>query len=201
MSQKPKLILGTANFGLKAYGQLSEPLSMNDISFILDYARKHGISLLESSELYDCDVALGRQEFDLIYKVKHPYNLDRIMEKLGRSSLLGLLYHHGYNTFKQEVRKDARVQYNGASVYHKDQLVGTEGMIEVPLNLENREFENTVYPCKIVRSVFGRGELLKRYTVKECLNYVKHNSTIHGVIVGVDSIKQLEEICRIWNED
>lgn len=200
MSHKAKLILGTANFGPQAYGQLKEPLSLTQIDILMDRARKYGIKILEGSELYQCDDVLSKQQFELIYKVKHPYSLATILSRLGRSRLLGLMYHHGFDTQSVDINRRGEVDYTGASIYKANQLTGYEQMVEVPLNLEQRQFEMEQYPCKIVRSVFGRGELLKKYSVKECLEYVCKNPTVHGVIIGVDNIKQLDEIMMAWKE-
>ena len=193
-----KLILGTANWSRRPYGLLKEPLSLNLISQITDFARKNGITTLESAEAYGCDESLGHTSFDLIYKVTHPYNLNRIKEKLGRREFMGLLYHHGQDTRGVSMKQHLEVHYVGSSVYTRGQVDPNDQMVEVPLNLENREFENFVAPCKIVRGVFGRGELLKKYSIKECLDFIKGNKTVHGVVVGVDNIKQLEEILEAW---
>jgi hypothetical protein len=196
---KAKLILGTANMGVKPYGTLKEQLSLNEINRILDYARANGITTLESSEAYFCDPVL-RANFDLIYKVTHPYSLNRVLNQLGRTHLLGLMYHHGFDTLVNSISPDDRVLYRGASIYDYRQLDGSEDMIEVHLNIENREFEAIRAKCVLARSVFGRGELLKKYSIKECLSYVAKLPNIHGVVVGVDNVAQLKEIVEAWNQ-
>lgn len=198
--QKPKLILGTANFGPKPYGVLEKPLGLVDIRFILEFAKKHGITMLEGSELYGCDELLNDPTFDLIYKVKHPYNLGRVLERTGRKTLMGLMYHHSETTKAQKLHPHPAVGYQGASIYNFKQLLNTEDMVEVPLNLDDRTFEKADYDCKIVRSVFGRGELFKKYSVKECLDYIKGLSNVHGVVIGVDSVGQLEQVLEAWNK-
>lgn len=195
-----KLILGTASFGPKPYGEgVTEPISLSDIASILEHAKHGGIKTLEGAEAYKCDAVLTNHFFDLIYKVTHPYSLDRVLESTGRHSLMGLLYHHGYESKSQLPLQHRRISYGGASIYSHKQLTGSEEMVEVPLNLENREFESFTAPCKLVRSVFGRGSLLKKYSVKECLDYVKSVPNVHGVIVGVNSVRELEEILKAWN--
>lgn len=194
-----KLILGTAEFGPKAYGEgVREPISLNNIRNILECAKRGGIDILEGAEAYNCDELLSDPTFDLIYKVTSPYSLDRILTRTGRCKLMGLMYHHGYETQSQMPQSDNRVDYLGSSVYSFKQLTGQEGMAEVPLNLENRGFEKLTAPVKLVRSVFGRGELLKRHSVKECLAYVKGLPNVHGVVVGVNSVAELQEIIDIW---
>ena len=195
---KAKLILGTANMGVKPYGSMTEQMSLNEINRIIDYARANGIKTLESSEAYLCDPVLSLK-FDLIYKVTHPYSIDTIKQNLGRDRFLGLLYHHGYKTRAVDMRHHSGVDYVGSSVYNAGQISPNDEMIEVPLNLDNREFEKVTAPCKLVRSVFGRGELLKKYTIKECLDFVKNNPTVHGVVIGVDNVAQLAEIVSVWN--
>jgi hypothetical protein len=194
-----KLILGTANMGPKPYGLQQQAIGFNEVRFILNAAKRYGITMLEGSEAYNCDDALQYGKFDIIYKVTHPYNLNRVLEGLSRTSLLGLMYHHGFETRAQTMTHDPRVTYTGASIYTAGQLSGTEQIVEVPLNIEKRDFESLTAPCKIVRSVFGRGELLKKYSVKDCLDYVKSIPNVHGVIVGVNNVKELDEVMKAWH--
>ena len=193
-----KLILGTAEFGPTPYGTAKEPIALAEIDGILKMAHHAGIEILEGAESYKCDAVLQNPKFDIIYKVQSPFSLDRILGRINKSHLMGLLYHHTYETKGQMPYNDIRVIYRGSSVYKHQQILGSEEMIEVPLNLENREFEHTFAPVKIVRSVFGRGELLKKYTIKECLDFVKSNPTVHGVVIGVNSKQELEEILKNW---
>lgn len=194
-----KLILGTAEFGPVPYGTAKDPVPLAEIDGILNLAAKGGITILEGSEYYGCDVVLQNPKFDVIYKVDSPYSLDRCLMNTGRNRFMGLLYHHhDAHTKAQMPQKDPRVSYVGSAVYSHSQILGSEDMIQVPLNIDNREFEKVTAPVKIVRSIFGRGELLKKYSVKECLDFVKGNPTVHGVIVGVNSKAELEEVLKAW---
>lgn len=196
-----KLILGTAEFGPVPYGTAKEPISLAEIDGILNLASKAGITILEGSEFYHCDATLQNPKFDVIYKVDSPYSLNRCLHNTGRNHFMGLLYHHhSKDTKAQMPQRDPRISYSGSSVYSHNQILGSEDMIEVPLNIENREFENVTAPVKLVRSVFGRGELLKKYSVKECLDFVRSNPTVHGVIVGVNSKVELEQILKAWTD-
>lgn len=198
---KPKLILGTAEFGPKPYGTAKEPIALQEIDGILTLASKGGITILEGAEAYGCDAVLQNPKFDVIYKVTHPYSLNKVLKRLNRTELMGLMYHHGYKTAGQRLivgDRDNRCLYYGASIYQYTQHRGFEDIVEVPLNLEDNRFEKFTAPVKLVRSVFGRGELLKKYTVKECLDYVKSVPNVHGVVVGVNSKKELEEILKEW---
>lgn len=193
-----KLILGTAEFGPKAYGTATEPIPLAEVEKIFRIAYKGGIETLEGAESYKCDTLLQNTAFNVIYKVTHPYNLDGILKRLQRTRLTGLLYHHGFITPSQMPLQDVRIDYRGSSVYSHKQILGSEDIIEVPLNIENTEFEKVGATVKLVRSVFGRGELLKKYSVKDCLDFIKKNSTVHGVVVGVNSGRELEEILKYW---
>jgi len=196
----PKLILGTAEFGPKAYGEgRTDPIPLTEIEKILKLARLGGIKILEGAESYNCDEILKNSYFDIIYKVNHPYNLDRILASLARTRLTGLLYHHTFDSPAQTVVPSPKVDYTGSSVYSFKQILGREEMLEVPLNLDNREFEKITAPVKLARSVFGRGKLLEKYSVKECLDYVKFNPTVHGVVIGVNSADELREVLSAWN--
>lgn len=194
-----KLILGCAEFGPKPYGTAKEPISLAEVDRILTLASSAGIDILEGAESYNCDSVLQNPKFDVIYKVIAPFSLDRVLSRINKPRLLGLMYHHTKETQAQMPYNDIRVVYRGSSVYKHSQIFGSEEILEVPLNLENREFEKTTANVKLVRSVFGRGELLKKYSVKDCLDFVKSNPTVHGVIVGVNSKRELEEILKAWN--
>lgn len=194
-----KLILGTAEFGPKAYATAKEPLSLNLIRIIMNAAHHYGITTLEGAEDYHCDEVLKDLRFELIYKVRHPYNIHQVLENTGRRNLLGLMYHHWPTDRASQVMKHPALSYTGSSVYTHGQVSSSDEMVEVPLNLENKTFEKMTAPCKLVRSVFNRGELLKTKTVKECLDYVKSLPNIHGVVVGVNSVAELEEIVKQWH--
>jgi aryl-alcohol dehydrogenase-like predicted oxidoreductase len=197
-----KLILGTASFGPKPYGEgVTEPVPLMEIAKILTCAYKGGIEILEGAESYNCDQMLQDRRFDLIYKVRHPYSIERVLHQTNRLHLMGLLYHHKLDTTAQMPLEHSQVAYRGSSVYAHKQILGSEDIIEVPLNLENREFERTTAKVKLVRSVFGRGKLLEKYSVKECLDFVHDIPNVHGVIVGVNNVRELEEILKHWHRE
>jgi hypothetical protein len=197
-----KLILGTASFGPKAYGEgVTEPPTADEIKRILDIAFKGGIRILEGSEAYHCDWVFEDPRFQVIYKVTHPYSIIDVYQKIDPSRLLGLLYHHGHTTAAKSTKKGKGEYYVGSSIYDFEQIVGDEEMIEVPFNIEDVTFKDCLWdvPCKLVRSVFGRGKLLKTHSVKECLDFVKSDPSVHGVIVGVNSVAEIQEIIKAWN--
>lgn len=194
-----KLILGTASLGPIAYGEgIVNPPSSEEVNKILDCAASGGIETLEGAEAYQCDPLLQDTRFNLIYKVTHPYDLNSKLVDLERDYLMGLMYHHSYTSRPQMPLLDARIQYIGASVYDYLQLIGSEGILEVPLNIEDGRFKAITAPCKLARSVFGRGTLLKQYSIKECLDFVKAIPSVHGIVVGVNSTTELEQILKVW---
>lgn len=195
-----KLILGTAEFSPKAYGDgVTDPVSLNEVRMILNKAKQGGINILEGAEDYHCDEVLQDLRFELIYKVRHPYSLNTILERTQRTSLMGLMYHHWPEQKAFWPAKDPRVMYTGVSVYTHGQVHSHSDMVEVPLNLEDRRFEKLDATCKLARSVFGRGKLLKQYSVKDCLDYVKSLQNVHGVVIGVNSVKELDEVLKAWH--
>lgn len=172
-----ELILGTAEFNPEGYAGKPRP-STKEILRIFNLAWEGGIRTLDCAVDYYCEDAL---EYALYF--------DKMIKsrKLGR----GQWYH-----YKQtEERIDSVEQ---ASVYTIEQFRGLKKAV-VPFNIDNLEFvgllgTNIVY----ARSVFDRGRLLEKgYTVKDCLSFVKRHP-LAGVIVGVNSVKELEEILKAW---
>lgn len=173
-----QLILGTAEFG-KAYGEgVKEPPSEQEVVKILNLAWEAGIKALDTADTYGLDKVrpyFGR--FGEIYKtrdLKDPKTW----------------YH--YQPFEIPVKTTQ------ASVYNREQLEGLNSVI-VPLSIGNTEFAyNLGVPTVYARSVFNRGKLLKDgYTVRDCISFVKRHSP-NGIIVGVNSVQELEEILKVW---
>ncbi len=70
-------------------------------------------------------------------------------------------------------------------------------ILQIPFNLGDNTFIEcfNTHRTVFVRSIFKRGELIRPYGIKSCLNYVKLYRP-DGIIVGVKSSRELEEIIK-----
>jgi hypothetical protein len=192
---KSPLILGTAEFHPDGYAGKPCP-SYNEMNRIFSLAREAGIHLLDTAESYDCHniIASCAEGFSIYNKTRDwKVHLD-----WGNNELRGLLYHYESEEPKIEFPHIHRWLNLGASVYRLRQLPDSDKVfIQVPFNIENKEFID-VFDVKrtvFVRSVFGRGGLLKEHSIKECLDYVDQFRP-DGIIVGVNTAKELEQILK-----
>ncbi len=173
------LILGTAEFGPKPYGEgVQVPPSMSEIIRILNLAYEGGIRVLDCAEGYETETLepyFGG--FGRINKNRNQRQTNRYYH-----------YQPGENP----------IDTIFASVYDFEQLASYS---IVPFNINNPLFATRVLndPNRtIVRSVFDRGRLLKQgFTIKDCLSFVYRHKP-QDVIVGVNSVKELEEILLAW---
>lgn len=174
------LILGTAEFNPKGYAGTKCP-SKKEITKILHLAWEGGIRTLDCAEAYNCYDPLNPlyTKFHRIWK-----NRERVT------------YRRNYYHYKQTEKRLEGITH--ASVYTLDQLMGLQSAI-VPVNLNNTTFTWQMFKTPLYfRSVFDRGLLLKQgYSVRGCLKFVKKFPN-DGVIVGVKSAKELEEILKVW---
>lgn len=178
------LILGTVEFG-EVYGEgVREKPSEQEIVRILNLAWEAGIRTLDTAEAYNCYDVVQKyaKSFDKIHKSR---NVSKVLNQ-------GYWYHYKQN--------EARIpDIKQASVYTLDQLRGLERAC-IPFSINNTTFAEVKCPESLVlRSVFDRGRLLKEgYTVKDCLDFVKRHflELRPSVIVGVNSVKELEEILK-----
>ncbi len=191
------LILGTAEFSLTGYA--GKPcLSIGAVRDILKLAKEGGITLLDTAESYGCTDLL--QTFAKGFCIYTKTRDWKVQLDWGDNELRGILYHYQPNEAVKDLPFVHRWVNLGASVYDKAQLPSnTSRILQVPFNIENREFEGVFddYRTVFVRSVFGRGKLLEKYSVKECLDFVKAYRP-DGVIVGVNSARELEGILTAW---
>lgn len=172
-----KLILGTAEFNPAGYAGKPCP-SNQEIVRILNRAWEGGVRTLDCADTY------GTENIEDFFG-----GFDRI-NKTRTCTLPCYWYHYKPDEPLQAVQK--------ASVYEIEQLAGLDEAI-VPMSINNTDFINSCTSCiPYVRSVFDRGRLLDQgYSVRDCLSFVARQK-IKGVIVGVNSVKELEEILTAW---
>ncbi len=175
-----RLILGTAEFGPQPYGEgVKAPPTKIEIVRILNLAWEAGIRTLDTSDQY------GTEPIDSLF-----VGFDRLFKSRQEKSA----YYH-YKQLEEPIKGIKK-----ASVYTPAQVQGLEEAI-VPFNINNTTFLGQALPPRTcIRSVFDRGRLLKAgYSVKDCLSFVKRANAPGGVIVGVNSVKELTQILKAWN--
>lgn len=190
-----QLVLGTAEFGHPDYQHVDE----FEIRKILSCAKEGGINLIDTAESYNCTDFLKKEAHGFcIYTKTRDW---KVQLDWGNNELRGILYHYQPSESIQQLPFVHRWVNLGVSVYDRAQLPDNPlRILQVPLSIENRTFENVfnIYRTVFVRSVFNRGEALKQYSVKECLDYVKQFRP-DGVIVGVQKASELETILKAWS--
>jgi hypothetical protein len=171
---KPDLILGTAEFGHPDYVPFPDRKEMVKI---LNLAYSSGIRLLDTADTYNLEGLEG---------------LFGGFRKLNKSRTDKEAFYH-YRPLESRIEGVTR-----ASIYDLEQLEGLKEVI-LPLNINNTLFVGISWGMgtkRYARSVFDKGTLLSEgYSVKDCLDFVKRHP-VDGVIVGVRSVKELEEILR-----
>lgn len=191
---KCKLVLGTAEFNPAGYIDVL-PIPVKEIKKILTCAKEYGITLLDTAEAYNCHKIIRQyaKGFCIYTKTRNwKVNLD-----WGQNELRGILYHYGVDE-RPVIFPDIHRWVNlGASVYTANQIPEAIRITQIPFNIEDIRFSSVLQTHRtvFVRSVFNRGELLKKYNVKECIQFVA-SFRPDGIIVGVKTAKELEEVCK-----
>lgn len=189
------LILGTAEWIPSGYAGKPCP-SEKELRRTLALAKEAGIRMIDTAEGYYCYNRLKKyaKGFCIYTKTRDwQVHLD-----WGENELRGILYHYTQEEKPVELPFIHRWINLGVSVYTREQLPENKmRILQVPFNIENKVFEDVfdTYRTVYIRSVFNRGELLKKYSIKDCLKFVEQYRS-DGVIVGVSSAKELEEILK-----
>lgn len=195
--------LGTAQFGFD-YGitNRSGKLSRDTVSEIMGQAQTLGIGLLDTAPGYgDSEAVIGELDpdgvFQIITKVlpvsadiigaaeadEVEREFDRSLERLGRSSVEGLLVHHGHQLLAPggehllkrlvKFRETGRVRKIGASIYSAAEIDGILEMfvpdiIQIPISVADQRLIESGHLEKLkksgveihARSLFLQGALL-----------------------------------------
>lgn len=169
----PQLVLGTAEFGHPEYAP--HP-TRQEIVRILNLAWRAGIRTLDTADTYNGYNGL--------------YGGFKLLEKtraIGRD-----IYHYQPGEAAKDVKR--------ASVYDVAQLTDQLELAIVPIHINKTDFIRR-YPqrCAVfARSVFANGKLFEEgYSVFDCLDFV-NRLPLTGVIVGVRSVKELEQILEAY---
>lgn len=179
-----ELILGTAEFNKDGYAG-KPPLEKREIIRILNTAWEGGIRTLDDADTYNTEWI--RDFYSGFFRLN--------------KSRWDSCYEPAYNDFYHyKADEEVKPYVLQASVYTKSQVKNLTDAI-VPLNINNLTFSHDVFSDTerfIARSIFDRGRLLDEgYTVHDCLSFVYRHAP-KGVIVGVSSVKELQEILTAW---
>ncbi len=182
-----KVILGTANFG-EEYGW--SHTKAREVHKIMDKALDLGIDTIETAYDYHCLDTLceRKKDFRFIYKcdtVEQRNYGTKVLDK----NVTVMKHHPPYD------------KWWNRSLYKP--TLRTTGVIEIPYNIVDQRFNSFMATYTIARSVFIQGLAFKMPDFHGipfyhlCWNFVRNNPNIDGIVVGVDTAEQLEDIFRI----
>ena len=190
-----KLVLGTAEFNPAGYNGEQAP-ALSEIKRIFALAKEGGISIIDTAESYNCyDIIRKEAKGFCIYTKTRNWVVPL---DWGDNELRGILYHYQQGETQIELPFVHRWVNMGVSIYDTFQLPENKlRILQIPLNIIHKQFTGVFsdYRTVFVRSVFARGNLLSKYTIKECLDYVDQFRP-DGIIVGVKTVRELEEILK-----
>lgn len=184
-----KIYVGTANWG-KPYGMNQSIVPDKEIDKILTVADKYDCGI-ETAWDYDCMEKLRGlgDQFDIIFKFDEEEHLFKARQEIG--NLVSMTHHPPF------------MYLDNRSIYNPEDI--GDFVNEVPYNIVDQRFAEHISsnPWTIARSVFMQG---LAFTMPDfhgvpfyhiCWNFVRNNPNIDGIVVGVDSAKQLEDILNI----
>jgi hypothetical protein len=187
-----KIYVGTANWG-QEYGINKVKVSAKEIDRILGVADANYCGI-ETAWDYNCMESLRGlgDQFTVIFKGDEPNHFDEARHTIGE--IIQMKHHTPYGN------------YESRSVYNPCDMTWRS---EIPLNLVDQRFAEHIKPLIeeyiIARSVFIQGLAfgmpdfhgIPFYHL--CWNFVRNNPNIDGIVVGVDTAEQLEDILSIPN--
>lgn len=194
----PPLILGTAEFNPEGYNKQPR-VNILEIKRILSCAKEAGINIIDTAESYNCQEIIKKfAKGFCIYTKTRDW---KVTLNWGDNELRGILYHYVPNEPQVKLPYIHKWVNLGVSIYNFEQLPENKlRILQVPFNINNTQFQYCFnqFRTVFIRSIFGNGRLLKKYFIKDCIRFIKQQP-IEGVIVGVRSVKELEEILKAYN--
>jgi aryl-alcohol dehydrogenase-like predicted oxidoreductase len=178
--------MATIGIGTASWGQEYAGKRVKEIDKILDYARCR-VEVIDTAPAYNLP-DIDFTGFDVVQKT--PYKGD-CYALLAHDPNAGLPKH-----------KTAKI---GVSVYTPEELeryIDDINIVQLPLSIADGRFLSFLPRLRErgveihARSIFMRGLLLKMFDVATCLGYVLAQD-IDVAIVGVNSLKELKELCRV----
>ena len=199
-----KLVLGTAQFGLK-YGLNQSKVNIKEIKMIDKILQKKSISYIDTATSYGNSekiISKIRTRKNVITKIKLPQKTPKDIEKwfndtlkmslnnLKIKKLYGLLIHDTKDLFNQKelinclmnAKKKKYVKKIGISVYDPDEIVKiikiwTPDIIQLPVNILDQRFlkNNLLSKLKKLKiEIFARSCFLQGLLLKKRIRSIKH---------------------------
>lgn len=190
-----RLALGTANFGQEYNGvKVSEDKQKR----ILDYCQEVGINMIDTATAYEWDWTNISTYFKVVTKGDGNQAFPR--KPYGYLAHKGVIWNPFWCKIKATSDKVGLSIYEPSSIPHFGKFgVHLADIIQVPYSIYDRRFEKSFPELKEsgieihVRSIFLRGKILEKFKPWECIAFCLMNPLIDRVIIGVDSLEQLQE--------
>ncbi|HIJ71139.1 MAG TPA: hypothetical protein HPP87_07225 [Planctomycetes bacterium] len=193
-----RIAIGTANWGREYNGV---KVSEKEIGKILGYAQCNGIDTLDCATAYGWDWTRANSFFNVVVKIR--WHDDR--EKVEATHPYCIMRHHVEDGEFFGPTYEGRW---GISCYQpRDLNVNADpDVIQVPYSLYDRRFDEVIERFKgeiHVRSIFLRGKIIADgIPPEECVKFCLANPHIDKIIIGVDSVDQLQRslnFIHLWN--
>lgn len=206
MNPFERIAIGTANWG-KEYNGVK--VSEGDIDKILGYAQCAGIDTIDCATAYGWDWTQVNSFFRKIVKVNANDSM-AVLQKIADDDTAEIMAHD-FVTAQQSLGASC----TGISIYTNRDYYNLNSdardavsTIEVPYSLYDRRFAQFIkdeweYHVIIARSIFLRGKIIQDgIPAEECIKFCLANPYIDKIIIGVDSIEQLQrnlDFIHKWN--
>ena len=216
-----KLALGTVQFGVdyginNSHGQISR----SDAEGIVDYAFKHGVSLLDTARSYGhAEAAIGEilsldpsyRNIEVVTKISYDSSLS-LSENIAVScknlkrNLINTVLFHSFEDYKLysdsiDIREKLSIRKLGISVYTNSEIEriledSRIEVIQVPFNLLDNEYQRG----KILRLAKSKGkEVHTRSAFLQGLFFKKANDISLNQIGLLNELKLIQELCNDYN--
>ncbi|MHC4891480.1 MAG: aldo-keto reductase family protein, partial [Planctomycetota bacterium] len=170
---------------------------------ILAFCKEVGIDMLDIATTYEWTAHWPLSSFKKVIKVGEWDAPDRV-EMIASKHPYCLMSHDGYYVSEIHEAAGRHGILAGESVYPDDTKHNgfwydtRTNVIQLPYSLFDRRYEYWLPVLKEqgkevhVRSIFLRGRILEKATPHECISFCLMNPYVDRVIMGVDSLAQLE---------
>ena len=220
-SRTGKLALGTVQFGVdyginNSHGQISR----SEAEGIVDYAFKHGVSVLDTARSYGhAETAIGEilllnpsyRNIEVVTKISYDSSLSLSQniavscKNLKRNFIDTVLFHsfEDYNLYSDTIDVEEKLNFGklGISVYTNAEIEGILEdsrieVIQVPFNLLDNEFQRG----EILRLAKSKGkEVHTRSSFLQGLFFKNANDISSNLIGLLNELESIRELCKDYN--
>jgi len=215
MNAISRIALGTANFG-KAYGLSGKRVEESEQKEILDYCKEIGIDMIDTATAYEWDWTQTKG-FKYVVRINERDTIERIHEIVESNPYCLMAHDHYTFNHLSEWLRYTKIK-KGISLYEsfRQFVERAVSVVQLPYSVFDRRFEREVETPHVemhVRSIFLQGAVfLKKIPdhLKPIEDKIRHiqgydnpaltcilfcllNPHVDRVIMGVDSLKQLQQ--------